>query len=366
MPPRRSLDQYADDRAKARFAENQEQARKLRVVTAELGELIAAHHRLQDEFEAIDRIYREAVALTPQPDWLIPTDTTKHGRRLVTPVVFLSDPHVGEVVRPEEMNGYNAYNLRIADLRLRAFFENAIELARRWAPAYEYDGIVLVLGGDMVSGSIHDELRQTDELSVLDSAIWLAPRLIAGVERLAEEFGRVHVVSVPGNHGRDSQKPRYKRRSAHNADTHVARMAALAWHGDGVTWHIPETIDARFTVHGWRFNGVHGEEYQKNNPGTSEIGSIGPVKRGTMRTARAADAEGDPFQFNLVAHFHQLVYAPSQGFVMNGSIKGWDEYARSLSLKPEPPQQAWFIVDPEHGPTVHAPILLRNREAEGW
>jgi hypothetical protein len=37
-----------------------------------------------------------------------------------------------------------------------------------------------------------------------------------------------------------------------------------------------------------------------------------------------------------------------------------------LSLKPEPAQQALFVVDPEHGPTLHAPILLQDRKAEGW
>ena len=36
---------------------------------------------------------------------------------------------------------------------------------------------------------------------------------------VAAEFGAVHVVSAPGNHGRNSKKPRSKRRSANNADT---------------------------------------------------------------------------------------------------------------------------------------------------
>jgi hypothetical protein len=360
------LEAFADAQAQARFVENQDIARRLRAVTTELGEVTADRNRLGTENTALHRVMDAAVNLTPKPDWLRPRKGNRKGKRRVTLVADLSDLHAGEVVRPEEMGGFNAYNLRIADLRLRAFFANTIELSRDYFAGFEYDGIVLPLGGDLVSGSIHDELRETDELSVFDSTLWVAERLLAGLPSWVEAFGSVHVVSVPGNHGRDSKVPRYKGRSAHNADTHIARMLSMSWRGDGVTFDIPETLDASFGVYSTRFHSVHGDEYQKNNPGVAEIGSLGPVKRGTLRASRAAQAEGRPFDVNLVAHFHQLVYAPNQGFVMNGSVKGYDEYARGLSLKPEPPQQALWVVDPEYGCTLHAPIHLMDREAEGW
>ena len=365
-PDAPDLESYADAREQARFVENQELARKLRAVTAELGEVSNDRNRLAQENSALHAVQDAAVNLTPRPNWLEPRKANAKGKRRVTLVADLSDLHAGEIVRPEEMGGFNAYNLRIADIRLKAFFANVVELSRDWFAGVEYDGIVLPLGGDLVSGSIHDELRETDELSVFDSTLWVAERLLAGLEVWAEAFGTVHVVSVPGNHGRDQKIPRYKGRSAHNADTHIARMLAMSWKGSGVTFDIPETIDAGFEVYSTRFAMVHGEEYQKNNPGTSEIGSLGPVKRGTLRASRAKQAEGRPFDVNLVAHFHQRVYAPDQGFVMNGSVKGYDEYARGLSLKPEVPQQVLFVVDPEHGPTIDAPIHLMDRKAEGW
>jgi hypothetical protein len=361
-----SLEEFAEQQTREVFVQNQEIARKLRAVTAELGTVTAQRNSLLTDFQTMQRIYEAAVALTPTPDWLAPVDTNRTGRRMVTPLAFLSDLHAGELVRPEEMGGYNAYNLRIAEMRLKAYFEHTVELCRLWLGRHEFDGIVLVLGGDLVSGGIHDELRETDELGVLDSTFWVAERLLAGIHVFAEEFGRVHIVSVPGNHGRLSKIPRYKGRSDQNADTHIAKMVAGFGRDERITWDIPATIDAHFTVHGTGFGAVHGEEYQKNNPGTSEIGSLGPVKRGTLRTKAARAAEGKPFDVNLVAHFHQEVYAPGQGFVMNGCIKGYDEYARGLSLQPRPPEQALFLVDPEHGPTLHAPILMMDRDAEGW
>ena len=364
------LEQYADEQAQAVLSENQEIARRLRAARAELGAVTVERDHLAESNRALQRVYDESLILQPEPNWL-KASKSKSTKGRGTLVAFLSDLHAGEVVRPEEMGGFNAYNLKIADQRLNRFFDKTIALSRDHFSGVTYDGIVLNLGGDLVSGDIHDELQQTNELSVLDTALWVAPRLLAGIEAWAEVFGNVHVVSEPGNHGRDSKIPRYKGRSAHNADTHIARMVAMYWSqrnpaSQTVTFNIPETIDADFSVYGTRFSAEHGENFQKNNPGTAEIGSLGPVKRGSLRKGRAKAQEGKPFDVMMVAHFHQLVYAPSQGFVMNGSVKGFDEYARGLSLKPEPPQQALFVVDPDHGPTMYAPIHVGDRKAEGW
>lgn len=364
------LEQYADDQAQAAFRENQDIARQLRAIRAELGSVTDERNHLAETTAVLQRVYDEALILQPQPNWLkVSKKATRDNRG--TLVAFLSDVHAGEVVRPEEMGGANAYNLHIADLRLKRFFDKIIGLSRDYFAGIKYDGIVLNLGGDMVSGDIHDELQQTNELSVLDTTLWLAPRIVAGVELLAEVYGNVHFVSEPGNHGRDSIIPRFKGRSAHNADTHLARMVAMYWSqrnpsAGSVTFEIPETIDADFAVYGSRFSSEHGENFQKNNPGTAEIGSIGPVKRGSLRKARAKAQEGRPFDYMMVAHFHQQVYAPSQGFIMNGSMKGYDEYARGLALKPEPPQQTLFVVTPEHGPTMYSPILVGDRKTEDW
>lgn len=315
-------------------------------------ELAAVHHELS--------LY--ATVYEPRPAWLKPPKDKKvhHG----TLIAFLSDIHAGEVVDPGEMGGVNAYDLEICDARLRRFFDRTILVARHYLSGVKYDGIVLPLGGDQVSGDIHDELEQTNEVSTYESVEFLVPRLRAGIEKLVDEFGSVHVVSAPGNHGRDSKKPRHKRRSAHNADTHIARLLAdqLA-EEDGITFDVPASFDTVFEVYGYRFNLEHGDNFKFS--GTAEIGSIGPVKRGTLRKLNRTTAEGQPFDYNLVGHFHQYVPAASQNFVMNGSLKGYDEYARSWQFKPEPPQQALMVCTPEHGVTVQAPVFVGKRSDEG-
>lgn len=360
--PSLTEEQRADHRLEQKVREAQDRsrasARELRVAREELrvaqGELEATAAELE--------LFRAPLEVAPE--WMRrPLDAAHEHRGTI--LAFLSDVHAGEAVRPEEMNGYNAYDERITDMRLGRFFERTILVAQNYLAGVEYDGIVLALGGDMVSGDIHDELQQTNWCSTYDACRWLAPRLKAGIEMLAEEFGKVHVVSAPGNHGRDSKRPRHKLRSAHNADTHVAHLVADRLEGEeGITFDVPESFDVDFECYGYRFSLEHGDNMRFN--GTSEIGAIGPVTRGTLRKSRQAQTEGRPFVVNLVGHYHQYIPAYTTGFIMNGSLKGYDEFARSWHFRPEPAQQALAVITPEHGVTVNAPVIVAKRSAEGW
>jgi hypothetical protein len=358
------LEEFADKHAQAAFVENQDIARKARALRAELdaervrrGAAEAEAQASQRELAAYERDYSQ------RPEWLRAPKTTKENRG--TLLAMMSDFHIGEVVSPSEMDGGNAYNLKIAEARLERFFRRTTFIARNYLAGVHYDGIVLALNGDMVSGDIHDELAQTNECSTYEAVLWAVPKLAAGIEMFLKEFQHVHVVSTPGNHGRDSQRPRYKRRSGHNADTLISRLVARQFDGaKGVTFDIPDSYDVGFKVYGSRFTMEHGDELKFS--GTSEIGALGPVKRGTMRKQTQLTAEGKPFDYNLVSHFHQYVPAASQGFVMNGTGKGPDEYSRGRHFKPEPAQQALMVVTPEYGITAQMPVFVVDRKAEGW
>lgn len=357
------IEDFADQHEVEVKAENEKIARELRIERLERKRLAGEVDRITDDLDLLTKALTEANRLTPQPEWLRPKRKKGEPKR-ATLVAMLSDVHAGERVEAEEMSGFNAYNLDITEFRLRRFFEKTIKLARDYIAGVEFDGIVLALGGDMVSGDIHDELEQTNELSTFDTVLWLAPRLLAGVEMWAEEFPAVHVVSVPGNHGRDSKVPRYKGRSAHNADTMLSRIVAFKGGPDNVTWDIPESFDTDFKVYGFGFSLEHGDNMRFS--GTSEIGAFGPVKRGTLRKSRQRQGEGRPMDYNLVGHFHQFIPAAGQGFVMNGSLKGYDEYARGWKFTPEPPQQALVVVAPEYGITQDVAIKVGKRSEEKW
>lgn len=322
---------------------------------------------LDEKEDALQRAYAQLGLYereyTDVPRWLSreKKDKKHHG----TLLALLSDTHYGEVVNPKEMGGTNAYNMEIAYERTSRFFDKTTMLARNYTTGVEYDGIVLALGGDLISGDIHDELIETNELSTYDTIVTILPWLIAGINRWANEFGRVHVVSAPGNHGRNTKKPRHKARSANNADTHIAKLLGLFFDGrDDVTFNIPPSADVDFKIYDYGFVLEHGDAF-KSTTG-SQIGALGPAKRGTIAKQNAKAREGKAFDYMLIGHYHQFIPAYTQGFVMNGSLKGYDEYAKNLALTPEQPQQALMIVTPEHGITGTYPIIVSKRASEGW
>lgn len=317
--------------------------------------------QLEQAMDAI-RVLHAAEAVAA-PGWLRPPKDTR--KKHATLVSCFSDFHVGEVVEPGEMNGYNAFNPEIAEQRIRRYAERTIRMARQYLAGVTYDGIVFASLGDTISGDIHEELRETNGLSNAEAVPFTVPLIEAVLEMFIEEFGRVYYVGVPGNHPRDRKKPSYKKRSAHNADTMISRLVASRFRGreNEITFNIPDSFSADLQVYSTRFRMEHGDEAKG---GSGIQGALLPITLRTHRVRKQAQAEGKPFDVLLLGHWHQLMSVPSKGFLVNGTGKGYDEYARGKAFEPEPPQQALLLVTPEHGVGVQAPVFVGKREAEGW
>jgi hypothetical protein len=58
----------------------------------------------------------------------------------------------------------------------------------------------------------------------------------------------------------------------------------------------------------------------------------------------------------LLGHFHQLIQL--ERVIVNGSLKGYDEYAWANNFAFERPRQALFITHPQHGITISMPVNL--------
>lgn len=359
-----SIEEFVAGRDAAKYVENQRIMRTLATERSQHKQTKELLTDAQSDLRASEKALALFQAPIQHPKWLTPK---RLDPRAGTLLAVLSDTHYGEVVRPEEMGGYNKFDLAIAEQRTERFFRRLIRVARDYFAGVKYDGVVLALGGDLVSGDIHEELVQTNQMSTYETVLWAVPRLAAGVELLAKEFGRMHVVSVPGNHGRDNKTPRYKGRSAHNADSLIANLVARQFLGSGdVTFDVPRSIDATFRIYDFTFALEHGEELQKKFAGNAEIGALGPLMRGTNRTKVQRAAEGTKVDYCIWAHFHQLLPLPRRGFIANGSLKGYDEYARGNKFTPEPPQQFLGVIDPVWGVTQQAPLILEDRATEKW
>ena len=56
----------------------------------------------------------------------------------------------------------------------------------------------------------------------------------------------------------------------------------------------------------------------------------------------------------IVGHWHQYIH--TRTLIVNGSLKGYDEYAYTNNFSFEEPQQAMWINHPRHGITFRMPV----------
>lgn len=333
-------------------------------------ELMVARSRLVDmkvKDELILKLEKELGVATKlnyrsqPPKWLTsrPKSTKKHHG---TPWLLLSDLHLDEVVEPAEVLGVNAYNREIAEVRLKTTFENAVRVVRDHWSGINYDGFVCALGGDIFSGSIHEELKETNEDTMLGSLDHWIEHIGAGITLLAEEFGKVHVPVVVGNHGRTTRKPRAKQRARDNFDWFLGKALARAFDKDNrVTFDVSESPDCLTESYDQKIMLTHGDQVT----GGAGIGGIWPpIMRLDARKRQRNSAVNLPYDLLIMGHWHQIVFG--QGFIVNGSLKGYDEYAFTQNFGFEEPTQALWLMTPEHGRTWTAPVYSGDREVEGW
>lgn len=295
------------------------------------------------------------------PGWLSKKPRSKkkhHG----TPFLMLSDLHLDEVVYPEQVMGMNAFNRQIAVQRLERTAQNFVRVTKDYWDGIIYDGVVVPLGGDIFSGDIHEELKETNEDRILGSVdFWIDP-LVDVISHLSDEFGKVHVPVVPGNHGRMTRKPRAKFRARDNFDWFIGAQIARVFKGNkNITFDLSDSADCMVPVYDHKVMLTHGDQAS----GGQGIGGIWPpLMRLDARKRQRQEAVNQGYDLLIMGHWHTLTFGPS--FIVNGSLKGYDEYAFTQNFGFEEPSQAAWLMTPEHGKTWTAPIFSQNREKEGW
>jgi hypothetical protein len=272
------------------------------------------------------------------------------------PTLFLSDLHWGEVVHAGQIGGVNSYNLAIAHKRMRHTIETAIYLLQILDPKMRYPGIVVPLGGDMISGNIHDELMATNELNTMPTLLDLYDELVGAIKLLADTFGSVFLPGVSGNHGRDTKKIWAKDRHHTSFDWLLYQFLARRFKDDKrVTFYIPDGSDAAYRIYGMRYLLTHGDQFRA---GDSIIGPIGPLTRGNQKKLARNTAVDQAYDMMIVGHWHQYMHL--ERLIVNGSMKGYDEYAYQGNFGFEPPRQGLWVTHPRNGITFRMPVLCER------
>lgn len=273
------------------------------------------------------------------------------------PVVFATDWHLGEWTDPTQLLGVNGYNLDVAAARVQQFTSTAIDLFQvHLRHDQEYPGVVLLLGGDMISGDIHHELSVTNEAEVMQQVLWAAEAIEWMILQLHEAFGSVDVYGTYGNHGRTTRKPRMKGYAYSSFDWLIYQMVARALKGwDSVTTHFPAAREQIIPIAGHKMLFLHGDQFRG---GDGMVGFIGPIKRGAAKKQAIYSSMHGVGSWDLMALGHFHFWHVDERTVVGGTLKGYDEYAMGNNIPYEPPTQMVFSVHPRLGINYAMPVRV--------
>jgi hypothetical protein len=300
-----------------------------------------------------------AAAEAKPPQWLEkPKNQSKQS--LEVPCTIWSDWHIGEVVSPGEVNGYNSYNMEIAERRIRQLVESTIDICNNHGSG-NYPGIVVNLLGDIISGQLHPELAKSDEEEIIPCTLKARDWLVAAFTRIADAFGNVYVPCTSGNHGRLTPKPEFKRYIYKNFDWLLAQLLIRHFANDKrFTFDVPESNEVYYRVFDVRYLAMHGDQMGVKG-GDGIIGMLGPIARGEIKVGTQSRVTDRDFDTLVIGHWHQQLWLPR--VIVANSIKGFDEYAKNaLRAAPSEPSAPLWFVHPVRGVTSRWDVKVEERK----
>lgn len=140
-------------------------------------------------------------------------------------VLILSDFHCGEVVIAEEVGGANEYNIEIMKKRLDRMFKYAVYYCKQ----QNIQVINIIFNGDLLSGSIHDELARSNECSEVDGIFILQEYITNKLLEIESIFSKINVHFLVGNHSRLSKKPETKQNAKLNWEYVLAKQMNICF-----------------------------------------------------------------------------------------------------------------------------------------
>jgi hypothetical protein len=314
----------------------------LRQRTAELEKAIRAHRKVDVLEERVLQVFDDAI-VAREPTYsprVIPKKAPTDQHEFV---LLWSDTHAGEVVSEVETNGLNAYDWKIMLKRHDRIRESVFSYQDN--RPYPVSKLHILALGDMLSGEIHDELVESNEIPLAEATIQFAEDGATWVESFLERFQKVKVAGVVGNHPRAKRKPQAKQ-AFNNADWLAYQaMSRFLKNQKAIKWDIPKASAHPVIVCGRRILIWHGDGVRSTMPGVP----WGGVMRRAAALSEQYGAKGMPLDHFAVGHFHQANCVQGGRILMNGSVKGVDEYSLKAFGGGEEPRQLLLTFHPRRG-----------------
>lgn len=269
-----------------------------------------------------------------------------------TAVVLASDWHLEQRVNPGRLTYHNIYNLQIAEARAKQFFVNVVKLLKKEQQTSIIENLILHLGGDFISGNIHDSLVAICALGPSEAIIFAQELLIGGIEYLLEHTDvKITCPASCGNHSRITKKVWLSSEEDNSLETIIYHNIKQYFKKNPrFELIMPQGPVTIIDVYGKSIAFAHGHHGIKYNGG---IGGIDV----SLRRHIAMKYNQRTIYMLCIGHFHQ--YKQDSNFAVNGSMIGYDDYCESMGFPFDLPKQTFFLVDKKRNSrTVTVPIMF--------
>lgn len=325
---------------------------------------------LENELETMElrQAFLDTMEEAPDPEpFAIRTTSKKKGKQHATFTALASDWHVGERVRPENVQGRNEYNPEIAQERAHQYFSSALTMLNASRTAWEINQMVLWLGGDLMTGYIHEEYLSENFLSPVEEALLAHEIMINGIDRLLAESD-CETILIPtsnGNHGRTGKKINIAAYARNSYEWMLYQFLQRHYGAEPrIKFQIANGYNNVVDYYGLRVNYHHGDAIGYSGG----VGGLSiPTNRRIGRQAAGLPPEWEGTamaapHLNVFGHFHQTLFPGT--FMVNGSLIGWNDFAERIGCPHEIPKQTCFVIDERYRAVSHySPIIVDKTAA---
>jgi len=269
-------------------------------------------------------------------------------------IALASDWHVEEWIDPDTVNYMNEYTLDIADTRIEKFFQKTLMISNLHRNITTVDTLVLALLGDFITGFIHEEYKENNQLTPLASIRWVSARIKSGIDFLLShgKFKKIVIPCSYGNHGRTTKECRHGTAAQNSFEQHMYYSLQNMYENDdrvefiiNNSYHTYVNLFDKYLL---RFH--HGDSIRYR-------GGVGGITI-PVNKAIAQWNKGKEAYLDLFGHYH----TPMAGgaFISNGSLCGHNAFAIGIKADYYEPQQMFVMIEESRGKTATHPIFVSN------
>ena len=271
----------------------------------------------------------------------------------VAAIAPATDWHVEERIFPEGVNGKNSFDIKEAEKRIRRFYQQILELIEHQNHLARVVELWHPLLGDLLTGYIHEELMETNELSPTEAVAFLQDMISDGVNLLLRETKLpIFIPTCVGNHGRTTIKKRIKTSFKNSYEWLLYKWLERSYASNSrVTFFVGEGYHNVQNVVGRKVRFHHGDGLRYN-------GGVGGITIPVNKSVAQWNTV-DPVDLDVFGHWHTfLVNYPT--WISCGSLMGYSEYSVEIKASFQHPTQTFIVLDSDYGVVEAKPIFLTD------